>query len=186
MPSTRAGRYERQPEGYRAFVPAPFPPRDLQLDSELQAMTSGADLALGRLDGVVNVIPDPELFVLMYVRKRRCLSADRGDAGVAMDVLEFEADSRLPAVPSHVEEIVNHVAALNHGLRAASRDSRYRVGLDLRDPRGAPPNVRGATHKLPVSSAARRTGSAALPATARFVPPPPHLVDDTMPISSGS
>ena len=54
--STRAGQYVRQPEGYRAFLPKPLPPEDLEIDTELQALASKADLALGRLDGAVRVL----------------------------------------------------------------------------------------------------------------------------------
>ena len=47
MPSTRAGRYERQPEGYRSFVPAPLPPHDLRLGSELQTLSPKLTWRLG-------------------------------------------------------------------------------------------------------------------------------------------
>ena len=50
--SARAGRYQRQPTGYRAFIPAPLPPGPpIRLEGELQALLSQADRALGRLDG---------------------------------------------------------------------------------------------------------------------------------------
>ena len=49
--STRAGRYIAQPTGYRAFMPAPLPPRPgVALAGELQGLLSAADRALGRLD----------------------------------------------------------------------------------------------------------------------------------------
>ena len=66
----RAGRYQRQPGGYRAFIPAPMPPDPpVQIAGELQALLSRADLALGRLDGSIQTLPNPDLFVFMYVRK---------------------------------------------------------------------------------------------------------------------
>jgi hypothetical protein len=43
----------RQPEGYRAFIPAPLPPDPpLAFDAELATVLAGAGTALGRLDGV--------------------------------------------------------------------------------------------------------------------------------------
>jgi hypothetical protein len=36
---------------------------------ELQPLLSEADLALGRLDGLIQILPTPDLFVFMYVRK---------------------------------------------------------------------------------------------------------------------
>lgn len=47
--TNRAGRYLRQPTGYRAFIPAPLPPDPpLDLDGPLRDTLSAADYALGR------------------------------------------------------------------------------------------------------------------------------------------
>src|SRR5206468_2490559 len=47
---TRAGQYLPQPEGYRAFIPAPLPPTPpVQITGDLQRLLSEADRALGRL-----------------------------------------------------------------------------------------------------------------------------------------
>lgn len=72
----RAGRYVRQPAGYRAFAPAALPPNPpLQLAGPLQRLLSEADLALGRLDGSIQILPNPDLFVYMYIRKEAVLSS---------------------------------------------------------------------------------------------------------------
>lgn len=53
----RAGRYLRQPGGYRAFIPTPLPPDPpIDLDGPLRKLLSDADRALGRLDGSVQTI----------------------------------------------------------------------------------------------------------------------------------
>ena len=53
----RAGRYVRQPSGYRAFLPAALPPDPpLHLEGELQSLLSRANRALGRLDGSVQTL----------------------------------------------------------------------------------------------------------------------------------
>ena len=63
-PSTRAGEYVLQPGNYRAFLPAPLPPMPpLQIDDELTRLLSDADRAVGRLDGIASVLPNPDLFV---------------------------------------------------------------------------------------------------------------------------
>ena len=72
----RAGRYVAQPRGYRAFMPALLPPQPpVHLEGELQALLSQADQSLGRLDGSIQTLPDPDLFVFMYVRKEAVLSS---------------------------------------------------------------------------------------------------------------
>jgi hypothetical protein len=75
--AARAGRYIRQPTGYRAFIPAPLPPDPPPSTSqgELRDKLSAADYALGRLDGAVLTLPNPDLFVFMYVRKEAVLSS---------------------------------------------------------------------------------------------------------------
>ena len=70
---SRAGRFETRPEEYRAFIPSPLPPEPpVVRDSELDALLSKADLALGRLDG--SILPNPDFFVAMYVRYEAVLS----------------------------------------------------------------------------------------------------------------
>ena len=63
----RAGQYVGQIGGYRAFIPAPLPPDPpVTLQGPLYTLLSDADRALGRLDGSIQTIPDPDLFVYMY------------------------------------------------------------------------------------------------------------------------
>jgi hypothetical protein len=51
----RAGSYQKQLRGYRAFIPARLPPEPpIQLTGEFQRLLSQADLALGRLDGSIH------------------------------------------------------------------------------------------------------------------------------------
>src|SRR3546814_12993323 len=62
---------------YRAFIPDPLPPEP-PLDfsaAELVARKERADQALGRLDGITTMLPDPEIFLYQYVRKEALLSS---------------------------------------------------------------------------------------------------------------
>lgn len=181
MASTRAGRYERQSDGgYLAFIPRPLPPADLRIDPELQALVSKADVALGRLDGAVAVIPDPDLFVLQYVRREAVLSSQiEGTYASLMDVLEYEAQMDHAERRVEVAEIINFVLAMNHGLdRLRNLPLSRRLMCEvhdvlMRDVRGGEPQ------KTPGQF--RHTQNwigGGSPATARFVPPPPELVDE--------
>jgi Fic family protein len=115
----RAGRYVKQQTGYRAFIPADLPPEPpIVLDSELTRLLSDADRALGRLDGVATVLPNPDLFVAMYVRQEAVLSSQiEGTQSTLQDILAYEADVNRESRPRDVEEVVNYVAAMNHGLK---------------------------------------------------------------------
>lgn len=117
--SSRAGQFVQQPQGYRAFEPAPLPPDpSVRFDGALLAALSRADQALGRLDGTAGTLPNPDLFVAMYVRQEAVLSSQiEGTQASLTDVLAFEADEDDGSSEGDVEEVVNYVAAMNHGLR---------------------------------------------------------------------
>ena len=179
----RAGRYVRQPAGYSAFIPSPLPP-DPPLDTsgEVQAALSQADLALGRLDGSVQTLPDPDVFVLMYVRKEAVLSSRiEGTQSTVQDVLAAEARFRHPTTPSDVNEVINYVNAMNHGLERL-RDLPVSVRLIREIHQRLLHNVRGSD----LTPGELRTsqnwiGSADCTLNeATFVPPPPHLVPEAL------
>jgi Fic family protein len=113
--STRAGNYISQAGGYKAFIPRPLPPDPpIVIDDKLQVLLSKADRALGRLDGTASVLPNPDLFLAMYVRKEAVLSSQiEGTQASLIDVLDYEATGEMI---KDVDEIVNCVRAMNKGL----------------------------------------------------------------------
>ncbi|HEX5206421.1 MAG TPA: Fic family protein [Steroidobacteraceae bacterium] len=116
--ASRGGRYITQPTGHRAFMPAPLPPQPaIALGGELQGLLSAADRSLGRLDGSVLTLPNPDLFVFMYVRKEAVLSSQiEGTQSSLQDVLAAEAQLFEQTLPRDVDEVINYVRAMNYGL----------------------------------------------------------------------
>ncbi len=114
----RSGRRIRQASGYSAFIPSPLPPQPpIAVTGELQALLSKADRELGRLDGSIQTLPNPDLFVLMYVRKEAVLSSQiEGTQSSLQDLLAAEAKVFAKESPRDVAEVVNYVKAINHGL----------------------------------------------------------------------
>jgi Fic family protein len=179
----RAGRYVRQPTGYRAFVPAPLPPDPpIDLSGPLRELLSDADYALGRLDGAVLTMPNPDLFVFMYVRKEAVLSSQiEGTQSSLQNLLAAEARLADPDAPSDVGEVINYVQAMNHGL---ARLDRLPVSVRLireihevlmrgvRGGRLAPGELRASQNWI-------GPGGCTL-AEAAFVPPPPHEVPQAL------
>ena len=108
----------------RAFIPASLPPDPpIALVGELQQLLEEALLALGRLDSVTQLLPNPLLFIYNYVRKEAVLSSQiEGTQSSLSDLLLFEHDEA-PGVPTDdVLEVSNYVAALNHGLERLRGD----------------------------------------------------------------
>lgn len=183
MPSSRAGRWVQQLEGYRAFLPAPLPPEPpVALTPELVGLLSEADRALGRLDGVASVLPNPDLFVAMYVRHEAVLSSQiEGTQSTLEDVLSYEIDDDALGLPGDVEEVVNYVRAMNHGLRRLSelplcnRLIREIHGELMRGGRGSerePGEFRHSQNWIGPAGCTLNTAS--------FVPPPRHEMHRAM------
>ncbi|MBL8065273.1 MAG: Fic family protein [Chthonomonadaceae bacterium] len=117
--SSRAGRYEVQPEGYKAFVPAPLPPvPPLHMDDELVSLNSRSDSMIARLDAAGDLVPNRELFVFMHAMREAVLSSQiEGTQSSLEDLLRVEADLADKADPDDVTETVNYQKALAHGLK---------------------------------------------------------------------
>lgn len=176
---TRAGRYVKQPNGYRAFIPKPLPPDPpVQISDDMEALLSQADRALGRLDGSIHTLPHPDLFVYMYVRKEAVLSSQiEGTQSSLQDVLAAEAKILAPDRPQDVAEVVNYVGAMNYGLaRLAELPVSVRLIRDIHAK--LLKGVRG-SHLTPgdLRTSQNWIGPAGCTLNeAAFVPPPPHEV----------
>ncbi|MBP6483280.1 MAG: Fic family protein [Rhodoferax sp.] len=179
------GRYATSIAGgetVRAFVPFALPPvPPLDLSGARQTTLEKATLALGRLDSIALLLPDPQLFLYAYVRREAVLSSQiEGTQSSLSDLLLFEMDE-LPGVPfDDVVEVSNYVAALEHGM------ARLREGFPL---------CNRLLREMHVHLMSRGRGSdkapgefrrsqnwigGTRPGNARFVPPPPNEVEACM------
>jgi Fic family protein len=172
----RTGRYVTQITGYRAFIPNPLPPNPpIKMDEEMINVLSQANLALGRLDGASDLLPNPDLFVGMYVQKEAVLSSQiEGTQASLIDLLAFEADAAEPTNPQDIAEVVNYVDALNYGLQRLDtlplslrliREIHERLMAGVRGAEKQPGQFRTSQNWI------GRPGSTI--ETASFVPPPP-------------
>jgi len=115
----RSGKYITQLRGdaqYKAFIPNALPLK-IGIDEELQGLLSKADLALGRLDGIAETLPDVDFFILMYIRKEATLSSQvEGTQATFADVLNAAAKVEDLETRKDVDEILNYIQAMNYGL----------------------------------------------------------------------
>ena len=185
MKRSTAGTYETTSivgETVRAFIPHALPPRPpLQLAGSVRESLDRALLALGRLDGVSGLLPDTHLFLYTYVRKEAVLSSQiEGTQSTLSDLLLFELESAPGAPIADVVEVSNYVAAMEHGL------TRVREGFPLsnrliREIHGILLSHGRGENKAPGEF--RRSQNwigGTRPGNARFVPTPPHRVDESM------
>jgi Fic family protein len=178
----RAGRYARQPAGYDAFIPARFPPGDIEFAPPLLRLNSRADLELGKLVGATLILPNPDLFVFMYVRREAVLSSQiEGTQASLMDILEYEASLRDTERRMDVAEVSNYIAALRHGLERVKKlppslrlireiHGRLMTGVRGGEPAKTPGEFRRSQNWVGGPS----------PESARYVPPPVPAMDEAL------
>jgi hypothetical protein len=118
--SGRIGRFVESPvagEIVRAFVPPPLPPEPAIDILTLLPFVSSADRAVGRLDGIAVLLPRPELFLYMYVRKEAVLSSQiEGTQSTLSDILRFETEAQGGQPIDDIREVSNYVDAMMYGL----------------------------------------------------------------------
>ncbi|MEP6834442.1 MAG: Fic family protein [Gemmatimonas sp.] len=179
LQSGRAGRFVQQiggAQGYSAFIPAALPPvPPLQFSAPIQLGLENASGAIGRLDGVTMLLPDPGLFLYTYIRKEAVLSSQiEGTQSTLSDLLLFENEGA-PSTPLHdANEVANYSVAMQHGL------SRIKEGfpLSLRLIKEIHATLVTGTRGSDKSPGDFRTSQNWIggnrPGNAAFVPPPPH------------
>ncbi|MFL5412720.1 MAG: Fic family protein [Myxococcales bacterium] len=125
---------------------------------------------------MASILPNPDLFVGMYVKKEAVLSSQiEGTQASLADLLQFDIGEGGEERRVDVEEVVNYVAAMKHGL---ARLDELPLSLRLiREIHGVlMKGVRG-QHRDPGEF--RKTqnwigGGSSRLQDASFVPPPPH------------
>lgn len=183
--TTRAGRFVLASEGtdrYAVFFPAPLPPDPpLGVDGDLQGLLDQANQALGRLDGITLLLPDPDHFLYAYIRKEAVLSSQiEGTQSSLSDLLLFEHQAA-PGVPvTDVAETVNYITAMNHGISRMEAGHPLSLRL-IREVHGLLlQGVRGGSSGAGEFRRVQNWLGGTRPANARFVPPPPQEVPDAM------
>jgi Fic family protein len=162
-------------ERYKAFVPRPLPPDPpIAIDSTMFILLEGANRALGRLDGLAALFPDPDLFIYFCVRKEALLSSQiEGTQSSLSDLLLFENDE-VPGVPlDDVQEVSCYVAAMNYGLERIRANFPLSLRL-LREIHGKLLNNGRGAEKDPGEFRRQQNWiGGSRPSLAMFVPSPP-------------
>ncbi|MDN7024012.1 Fic family protein [Methanoculleus sp. FWC-SCC1] len=184
MQESRSGDFVHQKDGYNAFIPKGLPPDPpIAYDETLQCLLSEADRALARLDGMSMTLPNPDLFIAMYMKKEALLSSQiEGTQASLKGVLEFEANLKPRDNINDLREVINYLRAMDDGLKQIKSTP---ISLNLvkdihriliKGTRGSdrqPGNFRTVQNYIAPSGATSISDAV-------FVPPPPQRVDDLM------
>jgi len=180
----RAGTFRRVTTGdesYDVFHPRALPP-DPPIDlAPLQGLADRANQALGRLDGITLLLPNPDQFLYSYIRKEAVLSAQiEGTQSSLSELLLFEHDDA-PGVPRpEVAEPLNYVKALYHGLARIDGGFPLSSRLLREIHEQLVGGIRGGSQGPGRFRTSQNWIGGTRPGNARFVPPPPREVVPAM------
>jgi len=161
-------------EYYTAYVPQNLPPVPPLAMDDLYPLLDKASTAIGRLDGMSMVLPDPSLFLYMYIRKEAVLSSQiEGTQSSLSDLLLFETEEAPGAPIDDVTEVSCYVAAMNYGLKRL-KDFPMSLRLIREIHAELMNNARGGNKMPGEFRTSQNWIGGSRPGNARFVPPPPE------------
>lgn len=106
----------KQPQGYSAWIPQPFPVKGMfDVNQSLLNKATKAERLVGKLDGITQTLPDIEFFIKMFAYKDATSSSQiEGTKATMADALE--ASAGIETEQSDASDIVFYIKALNYGL----------------------------------------------------------------------
>ena len=175
------GRYVKRttaPEPFDAYIPNPLPPTPaLVIGHHLQDLLGHANRALGHLDGISKLLPEPSLFLYFYVRKEALLSSQiEGTQSSLSDLLLFESKEAPGAPLADVQEVSNYVAALYKGLELLHGGLPISLRLIREIHRVLLAQGRGSEEDPGEFRRTQNWVGGTRPGNAVYVPPPPEEV----------
>jgi len=182
-------------EQVQAYIPNPLPPEPPLEMEPLYALLDRTNQALGRLDGSTALLPDPQLFIYLYLRKEAVLSSQiEGTQSSLSDLLQFESGLTPDGPLDDVSETSNYVAAMEHGLKRLKEGFPVSLRLLCEIHSVLLRKGRGAQRTPGEFRRSQNWIGGTRPGNALYVPPPPenlmecldafekYLYDDRMPL----
>ena len=177
------GKNIRQPTGFRAFIPNPFPPKNgFAFNSTIIKKNDRAARLVGKLNGITQLLPDADFFLLMYLRKDATASSQiEGTQATMIDAIEAEAKINAD-VPADVNDILHYIKALNYGMQRVTVDN---FPISLRFIRELHEKLMDQARASHFSDPGEFRQSqnwigGTCPDNASFVPPPVHAMKDAL------
>ncbi len=182
--SERVGEYIKcsvTGESYNSYVPKPLPPVPAIEMEKFYPLLDQANVALGRLDGLSIILPDPSLFLYMYIRKEAVLSSQiEGTQSSLSDLLLYENNETAGVPNQDVVEVSNYVAAMEHGLKRIQGGFPLSLRLIREMHEMLLSKGRGSSKQPGEFRRSQNWIGGTRPGNAKFVPAPPDMVMDLL------
>jgi len=114
----KIGRYMQQSEGYKAFTPFDFPPKEgFFISSKLYKKHEEAIRLVGKLDGITRLLPDKDFFISMFVVKDATYSSQiEGTKATLQDAVAAPVTEEKNRKSPDVDDIEHYIRAVNYGV----------------------------------------------------------------------
>ena len=168
-------------ESYNFYAPKPLPPIPPVEMEKLYPLLDQANVALGRLDGLSIILPDPSLFLYMYIRKEAVLSSQIEGAQSSLSDLLLYENNEVVGVPNQdVVEVSNYVAAMEHGLKRIRGGFPLSLRLICEMHAVLLSKGRGSSKQPGEFRRSQNWIGGTRPGNAKFVPAPPEMIMDLL------
>ncbi len=168
-------------EKVRSYIPKPLPPTPQISPVGMHSLLDVANQAVGRLDGLTNLLPDLGLFLYFYVRKEAVLSSQiEGTQSSISELLMYEHEDIPGALLRDVTEVSNYVASMNHGLTRMHDEFPLSLRLICEMHAILLSKGRGSEKQPGEFRRSQNWIGGTRPGNALFVPPPPEKVMELM------
>lgn len=177
-----AGKFIESGRGYKTFQPNSLQEIEKELDiSPLYKLITDATLALGELNALNTLLPNPDLLIEKYALREAVLSSQiEGTQSTMVEVLQNETKIN---VNMDIREVRNYKKALNYGIEQIKNDGLPLSARLLRNcHKILMNNVRGGESEKTPGEFRRSQNyiGGNNPANAVFVPPQENTIGELM------
>lgn len=177
------GVHKKHLNGYKYLSLSPFPPNIEGIFSKnLLQKADHAQFSLGKLTGIIQLLPAVEFFISSYITKDATSSSQiEGTQASMADALEY-AVSPSTIGNTDADDIAHYIEALNYGLKRLHTDD---FPLSLRFIRELHKKLMQSARSTHFSDPGEFRKSqnwigGTSPNNARFVPPPPEEIQNAL------
>lgn len=120
-------------EGHTTFVPSLLPPQ-IYYDSELVTLLAKAEVKIGELKGIGELLDNPNTLIRPYLRREAVISSKiEGTLASITDMLQYEAVGNITESESErlrLREVINYVNTLQETLQQI-QEGKEKITLEM-------------------------------------------------------
>ena len=124
------GKLVKNEDGYFTFVPNPLPPKINYDDNEFGMLLSNAHNSLGTLAGIGQLLSNPHLLILPYIKREAVLSSRiEGTQASLSDLFLYEAIKKEPKEFKRLREVRNYVYTATKAMTQMKKGNKITLNL---------------------------------------------------------